>query len=171
MEGSETGSREGSDVACTEGICNHDENGRFGKNRTQVWYPQSLSIGEENSLSSAGDDPCVHRCDDKEEDGDSCVECWANSEENNTKGKNKKKKKKSKTLKCENEHVRHIAIPERLFKCIRFTVVTTAFQISLVSGAADAVTGIVCSRSVQGLQPRSCPEQAVAGGASALLCS
>lgn len=32
MEGSETGSREGSDVACTEGICNHDENGRFDKN-------------------------------------------------------------------------------------------------------------------------------------------
>lgn len=31
MEGSETGSREGSDVACTEGICNHDENDRFGK--------------------------------------------------------------------------------------------------------------------------------------------
>lgn len=29
MEGSETGSREGSDVACTEGICNHDEHGRF----------------------------------------------------------------------------------------------------------------------------------------------
>nr|XP_006138693.1 gametogenetin-binding protein 2 isoform X5 [Pelodiscus sinensis] len=77
MEGSETGSREGSDVACTEGICNHDEN---------------------------GDESCVHRCDDKEEDGDSCVECWANSEETNIKGKNKKKKKKSKTLKCENEH-------------------------------------------------------------------
>lgn len=27
IEGSETGSREGSDVACTEGICNHDETG------------------------------------------------------------------------------------------------------------------------------------------------
>lgn len=27
MEGSESGSREGSDVACTEGICNHDEAG------------------------------------------------------------------------------------------------------------------------------------------------
>ncbi|XP_068765745.1 gametogenetin-binding protein 2 isoform X2 [Struthio camelus] len=81
MEGSETGSREGSDVACTEGICNHDEN---------------------------GDDSCVHRCDDKEEDGDSCVECWANSEENNTKGKNKKKKKKSKTLKCENDHIQKL---------------------------------------------------------------
>ncbi|XP_010156605.1 PREDICTED: gametogenetin-binding protein 2 [Eurypyga helias] len=80
MEGSEIGSREGSDVACTEGICNHDEN----------------------------DDSCVHCCDDKEEDGDSCLECWANSEENNTKGKNKKKKKKSKTLKCENEHIQRL---------------------------------------------------------------
>ena len=75
MEGSETGSREGSDIACTEGICNHDEN---------------------------GDDPCLHRCEDKEEDGDSCVECWANAEDNNLKGKNKKKKKKNK--KCEAEH-------------------------------------------------------------------
>ncbi|XP_020847463.1 gametogenetin-binding protein 2 isoform X5 [Phascolarctos cinereus] len=80
MEGSETGSREGSDVACTEGICNHDEH---------------------------GDDSCVHHCDDKEEDGDSCVECWANSEENNTKGKNKKKKKKSKMLKCD-EHIQKL---------------------------------------------------------------
>ncbi|XP_028938046.1 gametogenetin-binding protein 2 isoform X2 [Ornithorhynchus anatinus] len=79
MEGSETGSPEGSDVACTEGICNHDEH---------------------------GDDPCVHRCDDKEEDGDSCVECWANSEES-TKGKNKKKKKKSKILKCD-EHIQKL---------------------------------------------------------------
>uniref|UniRef100_A0A2K5PQA3 Gametogenetin-binding protein 2 n=1 Tax=Cebus imitator TaxID=2715852 RepID=A0A2K5PQA3_CEBIM len=80
MEGSETGSREGSDVACTEGICNHDEH---------------------------GDDSCVHHCEDKEDDGDSCVECWANSEENNTKGKNKKKKKKSKTLKCD-EHIQKL---------------------------------------------------------------
>lgn len=29
MEGSETGSREGSDIACSEGICNHDEAGLF----------------------------------------------------------------------------------------------------------------------------------------------
>uniref|UniRef100_A0A8C7DPU2 Gametogenetin-binding protein 2 n=1 Tax=Oncorhynchus kisutch TaxID=8019 RepID=A0A8C7DPU2_ONCKI len=29
MEGSETGSREGSDVACTDGICNHEEAGCF----------------------------------------------------------------------------------------------------------------------------------------------
>ncbi|KAM3868932.1 gametogenetin-binding protein 2 [Diretmus argenteus] len=70
IEGSETCSREGSDVACTEGICNHDE---------------------------AGDYSSVHRCaEDKEEDGmDSCVECWANTEEN-TKCKNKKKKRKGK---------------------------------------------------------------------------
>ncbi|XP_006899523.1 PREDICTED: gametogenetin-binding protein 2 [Elephantulus edwardii] len=80
MEGSETGSREGSDVACTEGICNHDEH---------------------------VDDSCVHHCEDKEDDGDSCVECWANSEENNTKGKNKKKKKKSKMLKCD-EHIQKL---------------------------------------------------------------
>nr|XP_033778083.1 gametogenetin-binding protein 2 isoform X2 [Geotrypetes seraphini] len=79
MEGSETGSREGSDVACTEGICNHDE---------------------------TGDDSCAHHCEDKEDDdGDSCVECWANSsEESNSKGKNKKKKKKNKPFKCESEH-------------------------------------------------------------------
>ncbi|XP_054857292.1 gametogenetin-binding protein 2 isoform X2 [Eublepharis macularius] len=75
MEGSETGSREGSDVACTEGICNHDEN---------------------------GEDPCIHHCDLKEEDGDSCVECWANSEDH-LKGKSRKKKRKNK--KCEAEHI------------------------------------------------------------------
>ncbi|XP_069767676.1 gametogenetin-binding protein 2 isoform X3 [Narcine bancroftii] len=79
MEGSETGSREGSDVACTEGICNHDE---------------------------TGDDTCVHHCvEDKEEDGvDSCVECWANVAEENTKGKNKKKKKKGKGVKFDSEN-------------------------------------------------------------------
>ncbi|KAL7986951.1 hypothetical protein Chor_005870 [Crotalus horridus] len=80
MEGSETGSREGSDIACTEGICNHDEN---------------------------GEDSCIHRCEDKEEDGDSCVECWANSEDATTKGKNKKKKKKNK--KCEAEHIQKLS--------------------------------------------------------------
>ncbi|XP_034149447.1 gametogenetin-binding protein 2 isoform X2 [Esox lucius] len=72
MEGSEPGSREGSDVACTEGICNHDE---------------------------AGDHLCVHHhC--AEEDGlDSCVECWANSEDN-TKARKNKKKRKNKSLLC-----------------------------------------------------------------------
>ncbi|XP_077151565.1 gametogenetin-binding protein 2 isoform X2 [Ranitomeya variabilis] len=73
MEGSESGSREGSDVACTEGICNHDE---------------------------AGEDQCVI-CDKEEEDGDSCVECWANSAEDSLKDTNRKKKK-CKPFKCGN---------------------------------------------------------------------
>uniref|UniRef100_A0A8C7PC25 Gametogenetin-binding protein 2 n=1 Tax=Oncorhynchus mykiss TaxID=8022 RepID=A0A8C7PC25_ONCMY len=73
MEGSETGSREGSDVACTDGICNHE----------------------------AGDYLCGHHhnhCDEDEEDGVySCVECWANSEEN-TKGKKNNKRKNNGSL-------------------------------------------------------------------------
>ncbi|XP_056140558.1 gametogenetin-binding protein 2 isoform X1 [Lampris incognitus] len=70
MEGSEMGSREGSDVACTEGICNHDETGDYSHDH--------------------------HCAEEKEEDGvDSCVECWANVEEN-AKCKNKKKKRKGK---------------------------------------------------------------------------
>ncbi|XP_043997323.1 gametogenetin-binding protein 2 isoform X2 [Gambusia affinis] len=70
MEGSEMGSREGSDVACSEGMCNHE----------------------------AGDYPNVHHCvEDKEEDGtDSCVDCWPHSEEN-SQCKSKKKKKKGKS--------------------------------------------------------------------------
>uniref|UniRef100_A0A8C1WH23 Gametogenetin-binding protein 2 n=1 Tax=Cyprinus carpio TaxID=7962 RepID=A0A8C1WH23_CYPCA len=78
MEGSETGSREGSDVACSEGMCNHDETGEYS---------------------------CSHHCsEEKEEDAvDSCVECWANSEDN-TKGKNKKKKRKNKASLCRSEH-------------------------------------------------------------------
>uniref|UniRef100_A0A8C1IKQ4 Gametogenetin-binding protein 2 n=1 Tax=Cyprinus carpio TaxID=7962 RepID=A0A8C1IKQ4_CYPCA len=78
MEGSETGSREGSDVACTEGMCNHDETGEYS---------------------------CSHHCsEEKEEDAvDSCVECWANSEDS-TKGKNKKKKRKNKASLCRSEH-------------------------------------------------------------------
>ncbi|KAG9463982.1 hypothetical protein GDO78_020694 [Eleutherodactylus coqui] len=75
MEGSESGSREGSDVACTEGICNHDE---------------------------AGEDQCAI-CDKEGEDGDSCVECWANPAEDSLKDKNRKKKKKCKPFKCGNE--------------------------------------------------------------------
>lgn len=68
MESSEMGSREGSDVACSEGICNHDE---------------------------AGDDLNVQDCAaDKEEDGtDSCVDCWPQSEEK-VQCKTKKKKRK-----------------------------------------------------------------------------
>lgn len=78
LEGSETGSREGSDVACTEGMCSHDETGEYS---------------------------CSHRCsEEKEEDAvDSCVECWANSEDNTT-GKNKKKKRKNKASVCRSEH-------------------------------------------------------------------
>uniref|UniRef100_A0A3B5B217 Gametogenetin-binding protein 2 n=1 Tax=Stegastes partitus TaxID=144197 RepID=A0A3B5B217_9TELE len=70
MEGSEMGSREGSDVACSEGICNHDE---------------------------PGDEPNVLHCaEDKEEDGiDSCVDCWPHAVEN-TQCKSKKKKRKGK---------------------------------------------------------------------------
>ncbi|XP_017268022.1 gametogenetin-binding protein 2 isoform X2 [Kryptolebias marmoratus] len=72
IEGSEMGSREGSDVACSEGICNHDE---------------------------AGDYTNAHHCaEDKEEDGtDSCVDCWPHSEEN-CQCKSKKKKKKAKSF-------------------------------------------------------------------------
>ncbi|XP_064863338.1 gametogenetin-binding protein 2-like isoform X3 [Oncorhynchus nerka] len=79
MEGSETGSREGSDVACTDGICNHEE---------------------------AGDYLCGHHhnhCNEDEEDGVySCVECWANSEEN-TKGKKNNKKRKNNGLLCNDQ--------------------------------------------------------------------
>ncbi|XP_075051694.1 gametogenetin-binding protein 2 isoform X2 [Mixophyes fleayi] len=63
MEGSESGSRDGSDVACTEGICNHDE---------------------------AAEDSCVN-CD-KEEESDSCVECWANLSKDSLKGKKKRRR-------------------------------------------------------------------------------
>lgn len=107
------------------------------------------------ALSFAGDDSCVHRCEDKEEDGDSCVECWANSEESNTKGKNKKKKKKSKTLKCENEHVRSTTIPECSFKCMCFKVVTKVFQISVVTNAVSGVTRICRYLSICVLKSRS----------------
>uniref|UniRef100_A0A8C8F8M5 Gametogenetin-binding protein 2 n=1 Tax=Oncorhynchus tshawytscha TaxID=74940 RepID=A0A8C8F8M5_ONCTS len=71
MEGSEPGSQEGCDVACAEGICNHHE----------------------------ADYLCGHQCaEDKEEDCmDSCVECWASSEEN-TKGKKKNKRRKNNGL-------------------------------------------------------------------------
>lgn len=70
------------------------------------------------------------------------MECWANSEESNTKGKNKKKKKKSKTLKCENEHVRNTAVTECLCKCIHSEVVRKVFQISVVTNAVYGATRI-----------------------------
>ncbi|XP_039517537.1 gametogenetin-binding protein 2-like isoform X2 [Pimephales promelas] len=78
MEGSEAGSREGSDVACTEGMCNHDETGECS---------------------------CSPHSEEKEEDAvDSCVECWAISEDD-TNGKNKKKKRKNKGSICGSLHI------------------------------------------------------------------
>lgn len=73
---SEPSSREGSDVACSEGICNHDE------------------AGEDTNT--------LHCAEDKEEDAvDSCLDCWTTSEEN-SQCKSKKKKRKSKAL-CNNQ--------------------------------------------------------------------
>lgn len=56
--------------------------------------------------TSAGD-YSSHQClEEKEEDCvDSCVECWANSEES-LKGKNKRKKRKSKVAGFGSEQVR-----------------------------------------------------------------
>uniref|UniRef100_A0AAQ4RT01 Gametogenetin-binding protein 2 n=1 Tax=Gasterosteus aculeatus aculeatus TaxID=481459 RepID=A0AAQ4RT01_GASAC len=75
MEGSETGSGEGSCIACSEGMCNHND----------------------------AEDSHVHHCaEDKEEDGiGSCVDCWPNSVEN-SQCKSKKKKRKGKGL-CNNQ--------------------------------------------------------------------
>ncbi|XP_077361057.1 gametogenetin-binding protein 2 [Festucalex cinctus] len=67
----ESGSREGSDIACSDGLCNHDEAG------------QSIE----------------HDCaEDKEEEAtDSCVDCWPHSEEK-PQCKSKKKKRKGNAL-------------------------------------------------------------------------
>ncbi|XP_029957246.1 gametogenetin-binding protein 2 isoform X2 [Salarias fasciatus] len=72
---SETCTPEGSDVACSEGICNHE----------------------------AGDDPNVQHCAEDEEKVElpSCLDCWSQPEEN-TQCKSKKKKKKSKAF-CSNQ--------------------------------------------------------------------
>ncbi|KAM4797102.1 gametogenetin-binding protein 2 isoform 2-T2 [Rhinophrynus dorsalis] len=70
---SEPGSPEGSVVACTEDICHHDE---------------------------AGEDSCVN-FDKEEEDGDSCVECFANVSGGILKGK---QMKKCKPFTCENKN-------------------------------------------------------------------
>lgn len=79
MEGSEIGSREGSDVACSEGICNHDE----------------------------ADEANVHHCAaDKEENAiDSCLDYWQHSDET-THCKSKKKKRKGKGL-CNNQEQKY----------------------------------------------------------------
>uniref|UniRef100_A0A672GRX2 Gametogenetin-binding protein 2 n=1 Tax=Salarias fasciatus TaxID=181472 RepID=A0A672GRX2_SALFA len=73
---SETCTPEGSDVACSEGICNHE---------------------------AEGDDPNVQHCAEDEEKVElpSCLDCWSQPEEN-TQCKSKKKKKKSKAF-CSNQ--------------------------------------------------------------------
>ncbi|KAM3601913.1 uncharacterized protein V6R79_021073 [Siganus canaliculatus] len=76
MEGSEMGSREGSEVACSEGLCNHDE------------------TGDESNAP--------HCAEDKEDDGiDACVDSWPHTVEH-TQCKSKKKKRKNKGL-CSNQ--------------------------------------------------------------------
>ncbi|XP_028323219.1 gametogenetin-binding protein 2 [Gouania willdenowi] len=67
VEGSEMGSREGSDVACSEGICSHDE---------------------------AGDDPNLCCAELKEQVGTDClVDCWTHTEESvQCQSKNQKQK-------------------------------------------------------------------------------
>ncbi|XP_061608100.1 gametogenetin-binding protein 2 [Phyllopteryx taeniolatus] len=77
IEGSESGSREGSDIACSEGLCNHDE------------------AGEPNEHNYA---------EDKEEEAtDSCVDCWTHSEEK-PQCKSKKKKRKGSGLRNNQGH-------------------------------------------------------------------
>ncbi|XP_077402989.1 gametogenetin-binding protein 2 [Vanacampus margaritifer] len=67
IESSESGSREGSDIACSEGLCNHDEAGQYNEH---------------------------DYVEDKEEEAtDSCVDCWPHSEEK-PQCKSKKKKRK-----------------------------------------------------------------------------
>ncbi|KAK0136462.1 Gametogenetin-binding protein 2 [Merluccius polli] len=78
MEGSETGSRGGSDVACTEEVFNHDEAGDFPNGQ------HLCSEGKEEE-------------EEEEEGVDSWVPCWANAEDD-AKCKNKKKKRKGKSL-------------------------------------------------------------------------
>lgn len=91
IDGSDMGSREGSDVACSEGICNHDETGPDRGDRlkhTALWCPHSFD-------SSTGVDSNTHLCDeDKHEDAeDSSVECWPQLEETPQCTSEKKKRK------------------------------------------------------------------------------
>lgn len=83
------------------------------------------------------------------------MECWANAEESNTKGKNKKKKKKSKALKCENDHVRNMALPDASLKCLHLKVVIAGFLILIETYAENGTAGISCSLSSQVLELRS----------------
>lgn len=72
IDGSEISSREGSDIACSDGICNHDE------------------AGDASNIPSY--------VEDKEEDGtDSCFDCRPHTKEN-AQCKSKKKKRKDKDL-------------------------------------------------------------------------
>ncbi|XP_077449058.1 gametogenetin-binding protein 2 isoform X2 [Stigmatopora argus] len=66
IELSESSSREGSDIACSEGLCNHD----VVVKSNESGFPE-----------------------DKEEATDSCIECWPHSEEN-PQCKSRKKKRK-----------------------------------------------------------------------------
>ncbi|KAG7240945.1 hypothetical protein INR49_026173 [Caranx melampygus] len=83
--GQRDGIREGSDIACSEGICNHDE---------------------------AGDDPNAHHCaEDKEEDGtDSCLDCWQHTE--GTLSGRIKKEKEGKGLCNDQAAVDNLSKPE-----------------------------------------------------------
>lgn len=114
LEGSETGSREGSDVACSEGICNHDEAGCYFVLffcRSSNWFRaqnRNSSVSYNHIFFSlcllcAGDYLHTHHCaEDKEEDGtDSCVDCWPHSE-GKVQCKSKKKKRKPHSL-CNNQ--------------------------------------------------------------------
>ncbi|KAM9782309.1 gametogenetin-binding protein 2 [Syngnathus typhle] len=78
MEGSEMGSREGSDVSCSEGLCNHDE------------------AGESNEYAEDKEE--------EEEATDSCVDCWPHSEEKSQCKSKKKKRKGNKPGRTDESH-------------------------------------------------------------------
>ncbi|XP_019750660.1 gametogenetin-binding protein 2, partial [Hippocampus comes] len=91
IEGSQGGSREGSDVACSEGLCNHEE------------------AGESNEHDCAEDKK-------EEEATDSCVDCWPHSEDNKPQCKGKKKKRKGSGLRHKQGHTyeRHTVPPSNV---------------------------------------------------------
>nr|XP_057934313.1 gametogenetin-binding protein 2 isoform X1 [Doryrhamphus excisus]XP_057934314.1 gametogenetin-binding protein 2 isoform X1 [Doryrhamphus excisus] len=78
IEGSDNSSREGSDIACSEGLCNHDERGLTCETNEH------------------------HYAENREEEAtDSCVDCWPQPEEK-PQCKSKKKKRKGNSL-CKNQ--------------------------------------------------------------------
>lgn len=116
MEGSEMGSREGSDVACSEGMCNHEEAGWFRLKPVRAWkgnnpvfygcvlvFHESCSSTWPCFLLHAGDDLQANQyAEDKEEDQtDGCVDHWPHYEVK-LQCKSKKKKKKALNL-CGNQ--------------------------------------------------------------------